>query len=88
MKYELSFTILDSGKPNLSVVHQSDYVVFMLMQKPMISTYFSAVDFDMCAHISAMRFIIRDANSANNCGGDDAGIVLALGLSLSDFCCC
>ena len=88
MKFELSFTIRDLGKPNLSVVHQIDYVVFMLVQKPTISTYFSAVDFDMCAHISAMRFVVRDANDANNCGSDDAGIVAALGLSLSDFCSC
>ena len=60
----------------------------MLVLNPTISTYFSAVDFDMCAHISAMRFVIRDANSANNCGSDDAGIVPALGLSLSAFSCC
>ena len=84
-KFELSFTILDFGKPNLSVVHQSDCVVFMLVLKPTISTYFSAVDLDMCGHISAMRFVIRDANSANNCGSDDAGIATALGISLSDI---
>ena len=88
MKFELSFTIRDLGKPNLSIVHQSDYVVFKLVLKPTISTYFIAVDFDMCAHISVMRFVIGDANSANNCGSDDVGIVPVHGLSLSDFSCC
>ena len=35
-----------------------------------------------CSHISAMRFIIHDANSTSKCGRDDAGIVSALGILL------
>ena len=80
MKFELSFTIVDFVKLNLSIVRRSDCAVFILVLKPTISTNFSAVDFDMCAHVSAIRFVIRYANSARKCGSDDAGIVPALGL--------
>ena len=57
MKCELSFTILHLGKPNFSVVHQSDCGVFILVLKPTISTYFGTVDFDSVLHMSTMRLL-------------------------------
>ena len=63
----------------------NDCDVVILVLKPTISTYFSAGDFDRVPHISTMRFIIHDANSATKCVSDDAGIVPALGLSVRNF---
>ena len=82
MKCELSFTLLDLENPNFSVVHQSDCDVFILVLKPTISTYFSAVNFDSDPDISTVRFLIHDPNSAFICGRDDGGIIPALRLSI------
>ena len=54
----------------------------MVVQEPMISIYFSAIDVDSVPHFSTMRSLIHDANSASKCGRDDAGVAPALGLSL------
>ena len=53
-----------------------------MVLKLTLSTYFSVVDVDSVPHISTMRFIIHDTDSANKCSGDDAGVAAALGLSL------
>ena len=66
MKCEVSFTMLNLEKPNFSVVHQSDCDVFMVVLKPTISTYFSAVDVNSVPHISTMRFIIHEAKAREN----------------------
>ena len=56
--------------------------VFMVVLEPTISSYFSAIDIDSVPHFSTMRFLIYDANSACECGRDDAGVAPALALSL------
>ena len=60
---------------------KSDGDVFMLVLKPTIPTFFSAVDFDSAPHISTVRFIIHDANSTSECGTDYAAVVPEFGLS-------
>ena len=76
------FHNLGFRKTKFPVVHQSDWVVFVLVLKRTISIYFSAVDVDSMPHISTRRFIVHDANCASECSKDYAGVAPALGLSL------